>query len=184
MVTTLLASISRALAGAIALLALALQANAAPGLAIEHRLPLNAALQAATTALQSCAASGAKVSVTVVDQHGQPMVSLKADGASPHTLDLSEKKAYTAVSLAPIQGVTRTSEVAAKLRAAHQSIGELALPASPIPGIIGLAGGLIIQTTDGELIGGLGVSGASSGSIDERCADDGRLAVEALLETS
>jgi uncharacterized protein GlcG (DUF336 family) len=144
----------------------------------EHRLPLTTALEAATTALHSCAAAGAKVSVSVVDQHGLPIVKIQGDGAAPHTLNLSEQKAFTAVSLAPIQGVTRTSEVAANLRASHQPVGALALPAAPIPGIVGLPGGLIINSSQGELLGGLGVSGASNSTQDETCAEAGLRAIE------
>lgn len=165
--------ICRVLAAAIAFLVVAIQAFAAEDLAVEHRLPLTSALQAATAAIESCKASGASVSVSVVDQHGQLLLKLQGDGAAPHTMNLSEQKAFTAVSLAPIQGVDSTSKVAANLRSKRQSIGDLALPSSSIPGIIGLAGGVIIKTSMGETVGGIGVSGATSGIQDELCAHAG-----------
>jgi len=153
-------------------------------LAIEHRLPLQTALKAATAAITTCQRQGAAVSVSVLDQHGQAILKLQGDGAAPHTMNLSEQKAYTAAALAPLQGVTSTSEVGAKLRSANQAIGELALPSAPIDGIIAIPGGVIIKAGNGEVIGAIGISGASTGTQDERCAHEGIRAIEGALLNS
>jgi uncharacterized protein GlcG (DUF336 family) len=166
---------------AIVLTTMAPRAFAQTELAIEHRLPLTTAMEAATTAITTCASQGAAVSASVVDQHGQTLLQLRGDLSAPHTYGLSRQKAYTAVSLAPIQGVTSTSEVSARLRSTNQAIGELALPSSPIPGIIGVPGGIIIKTEANELLGALGVSGASSGLQDEKCVYAGLDAIKESL---
>lgn len=166
---------------AIAITVMAPEAMANNGLGIEHRLPLQTALNAATTAITTCQPHGAAVSVSIVDQHGQPILRLKGDGSAPHTMKLSHQKAYTAVALAPLQGVKSTSEVANKLRSANQAIGELALPSEPVEGIILIPGGVIIKTDQDEVIGAIGVSGASSGSQDEQCAVAGINSIEQAL---
>jgi uncharacterized protein GlcG (DUF336 family) len=62
-------------------------------------LPLELSTQAAMAAVKKCHEDGFKVSVAIVDQSGLLKVQLKADGAGPHTLDSSRRKAYTANSL-------------------------------------------------------------------------------------
>lgn len=161
---------------AIALTAVAPGAYAETALPIEHRLSLEIALNMANTAITACRSQGISVSASVVDQHGQSIVQLQGDHAPPHTYGLSQKKAYTAVALAPIQGVKRTSEVAAALRASNQDVGKLALPADTISNITPLAGGAIIELGN-ELIGAIGVSGARSGIVDETCAEAGLSAI-------
>ena len=59
-------------------------------------LPLELSTQAAMAAIKKCHDDGFKVSVAIVDQSGLLKVQLKADGAGPHTLDSSRRKAYTA----------------------------------------------------------------------------------------
>jgi uncharacterized protein GlcG (DUF336 family) len=169
---------------AIAFTAMAPGAFADGELTIEHRLPLQTALEAATTAITTCQQQGVTISVSVVDQHGQPILKLQGDGAAPHTFNLSEQKAYTAAALGPLQGVTSTGEVGAKLRLVNQAIGELALPSAPIDGIIPIPGGVIIKTTNGEVIGAIGISGASTGYEDERCAHAGISAIKGALSES
>ena len=62
-------------------------------------LPLELSAQAAMAAIKKCHDDGFKVSVAIVDQSGLLKVQLKADGAGPHTLDSSRRKAYTANGL-------------------------------------------------------------------------------------
>ncbi len=164
---------------AIVFTAMASPAAAKTELPIEHRLPLQTAIEVARAAISTCRALGAEVSASVVDQHGQTIVQLQGDHAAPHTFGLSKKKAYTAVAMAPLQGVKRTSEVAAGLRASHQAIGDLALPADSIDEITPIAGGVIIEI-DKEVVGAIGVSGARSGVEDEGCAESGALTIAKL----
>src|ERR1700745_2764934 len=57
-----------------------------------------AAKAAAENALEACKARGYAVSVVVVDRGGLTVVSLRADGASPHTMENARRKAYTAMT--------------------------------------------------------------------------------------
>jgi uncharacterized protein GlcG (DUF336 family) len=161
---------------AIVFTAMASPAAAQMELPIEHRLPLQTAIEAASAAISTCQAQGSAVSVSVVDQHGQSIAQLQGDHAAPHTFSLSKKKAYTAAAMAPLQGVKRTSEVAAGLRAGHQAIGDLALPTDSIDEITPIAGGIIIEINK-EVVGAIGVSGARSGIEDENCAESGLLTI-------
>lgn len=123
-------------------------------------LPLELSTQAAMAAIKKCHDDGFKVSVAIVDQSGLLKVQLKADGAGPHTLDSSRRKAYTANSLRDsthkyamlitqkpeLQGLTRLNE-----------------------NILLLGGGFPIKI-GGEVVGGIGVGGAPGAHFDEICA--------------
>src|SRR5262245_20116404 len=77
-------------------LGLALAAPASAQL-IDHKdLSLATALTIATTAADTCKGQGYRISVTVVGREGQALVVLRGDGASPHTVENSRRKAYTA----------------------------------------------------------------------------------------
>lgn len=126
-------------------------------------LPLAAALEGAQSALKACEAMGHRVSVTVVDQSGNEKVLLKSDGAGPHTIASSKGKAFTAASLRRATGELATF-IADK--------PELAELRDMDPRILILAGGLPITTTS-DILGGIGVGGAPSGTIDAQCAQAG-----------
>jgi glycine cleavage system regulatory protein len=61
----------------------------------EAVLPLSLATKAATAAVAQCTQDGYRVSVAVVDRAGVVRALLREDGAGPHTVDSSRKKAYT-----------------------------------------------------------------------------------------
>lgn len=145
-------------------------AAGSPELIQSLRLPADLANQTALTALHSCGQQGSAVSVSLVDSHGVLQVFLQGDGAAPHTAELSRHKAYTAVSLAALQGLHTTAELADALRKANAPIGMLPLPADAVEGITPVAGGVVLRSHQQALIGGLGVSGARQGQMDERCA--------------
>ncbi len=65
----------------------------------ESVLPLGAANKAVQAAIESCRKDGYRVSVSVVDRAGILRAMGRADGAGPHTVDSSRKKAYTAASV-------------------------------------------------------------------------------------
>ncbi len=123
-------------------------------------LLLELSTQAAMAAVKKCHDDGFKVSVAIVDQSGLVKVQLKADGAGPHTLDSSRRKAYTASSM-------RDSTQKYAMLAAHKP--ELQGLARMNENILLLGGGFPIKI-GGEVVGGIGVGGAPGTQFDEACA--------------
>src|SRR5438045_7083999 len=80
----------------IASLAVALAMPADAQLLAHKDLSLATALTIATTAADTCKGQGYRVSVSVVGRAGEPLVQLRGDDASPHTMDFSRRKAFTA----------------------------------------------------------------------------------------
>ena len=128
----------------------------------QKNISLALATEAATAALQFCSAKGWKVSVAVVDRAGQLKTQLRADGAGPHTLDSSRRKAYTSASLR--EGTSKLLGIVQK------TPGAATLPM--IDGLLILGGGLPIRVGD-EVIGAIGVGGAPGGHLDDQCAEAG-----------
>jgi uncharacterized protein GlcG (DUF336 family) len=123
-------------------------------------LPLELSTQAAMAAIKKCNDDGFKVSVAIVDQSGLLKVQLKADGAGPHTLDSSRRKAYTANSL---RDSTHKYAVLVTQKPELQSLTRLN------ENILLLGGGFPIKI-GGEVVGGIGVGGAPGIEFDEVCA--------------
>ncbi len=123
-------------------------------------LPLELSTQAAIAAIKKCHDDGFKVSVAIVDQSGLLKVQLKADGAGPHTLDSSRRKAYTANSL---RDSTHKYAVLVTQKPELQSLARLN------ENILLLGGGFPIKI-GGEVVGGIGVGGAPGIEFDEVCA--------------
>lgn len=125
------------------------------------------AYQSVEKAVEACRGKGYHVTATVVNAEGLVVSILRDDGATPHTLDSSRQKAYTAVTLAPIVNLDKTSEIAARI---------LSNPASSqlanVPNILLLGGGVAIRS-NGKVIGAIGVGGAPGGNLDEACAAAG-----------
>src|SRR5437868_4265950 len=69
-----------------------------PGVVVERTLSLDAAQEAARAALDSCRKSGFKTTVTVVNRNGRTKAVLHDDGAGPHTIENSFKKAFTSIT--------------------------------------------------------------------------------------
>ena len=148
------------LAGAV-VLAGALATPASAQLLDHKDLSLATALAIATTAADTCKAEGNLVSVTVVGRDGQVIVLLRGDNASPHTVENSRRKAYTARTFRIPSG-----EFAQRVKA-NPTLGLVHLS-----GVIANQGGLPIKVGD-EVIGGVGVSGSPGGDKDEACAKAG-----------
>ena len=160
----------RAAAAVIAPILLLFLLGAAPTtLPKQSHLPLDLAVKIAGTALRRCLEDGYRVSVAVVDRDGVTQALLRADGAGPHTIQSSTKKAYTAASLG-----RPTSELANMLKDKPELQGLRDMDEK----ILILAGGLPV-TAEGELVGGIGVGGAPGGHLDEACAKAG---LESLVE--
>jgi uncharacterized protein GlcG (DUF336 family) len=133
----------------------------AQGVLTERNISLGLAIAIAQSALESCRANGFHVSVTVVDRAGQVRVALRDEGSSPHTLENSQRKAYTA----------RTFRIPSAEFATRMA-GDPVKAQLVLPGVIALAGALPIKVGD-DIIGAVGVSGAPGGEKDEACAKAG-----------
>ena len=129
------------------------------------------ALKAAQAALADCRKSGYQVTVAVVDRAGLTQALLRDRFAGPHTLDVAQNKAWSAVSFktstADLEKVTRPGTTMSGLRQA--------------PRVMTVGGGLTIEA-GGSLLGGIGVSGAPGGEADEACARAGIKAIADDLE--
>lgn len=132
-------------------------------------ISLEAAQKAAAEALRKCQADSYRVAVTVVDRSGIPVLTVRGDGAGPHTLDSSRRKAYSAASL---------RESTRKLSQIQASAPELSALGGMNESILLLAGGFPIKV-GGEVVGGIGVGGAPGGQLDEACARAGLQALGA-----
>lgn len=126
-------------------------------------VPLATARQAALAAVQKCGAEGYRVSASVVNPSGVLIVLMRADGAGPHTVESSRRKAYTAASLR-----RPTGEMAA-LIAEHPSLQAL----RDMNGSMLMLGGGFPVRIDGKILGGIGVGGAPGANFDEGCARAG-----------
>jgi uncharacterized protein GlcG (DUF336 family) len=132
------------------------------------RLSMDTALTIAKTAIEKCREQGVQVAVTVVDRGGHPQVVLRDVLAMDLALDVSYRKAYTAMTF-----TSNTSALTDRFIGPF-SVGKLEK-------VLLSAGGVPIRAS-GETIGGVGVSGAPSGETDENCAQAGVDAVEMDLE--
>ncbi|WHZ29627.1 MAG: putative heme-binding protein [Nitrospira sp.] len=135
----------------------------------ESVLSLGVANKAIQAALEACKKDGYRVSVSVVDRAGVLRAMGRADGAGPHTVDSSRKKAYTAAS------VRRPTSELADLITKNPSLQSLRDMSGDI---LILGGGLPIEI-GGEVVGGIGVGGAPGTHLDDACAQDGLDAIGA-----
>lgn len=135
----------------------------------ESVLPLGLANKAIHAALEACKKDGYRVSVSVVDRAGVLRAMGRADGAGPHTVDSSRKKAYTAASIR--RPTTELADLINKiptLQALRDMNSEILI----------VGGGLPIEV-GGEVVGGIGVGGAPGAHLDDACAQEGLDAIGA-----
>src|SRR3954463_10746276 len=79
--------------------------NPANAQLVNHKdLSLATALAIATTASETCKAQGNRVTVAVIGRTGELIVQLRGDDASPHTIENSFRKAYTARTFSTASG--------------------------------------------------------------------------------
>jgi uncharacterized protein GlcG (DUF336 family) len=128
----------------------------------EKNISLALADEAVAAAVQSCRERGFTVSAAVVDRAGHLKALLRADGAGPHTIDSSRRKAFTSATMrsntSAILQTVQTNPDAANL--------------TMIDGFLILGGGMPIRVGD-EVIGAIGVGGAPGGNLDDLCAEAG-----------
>jgi uncharacterized protein GlcG (DUF336 family) len=122
-------------------------------------ITLQVAQMIAQTALESCRASGYKVSVLVVDDAGHTKVFLRADGAGNATSEIAHMKANSVIAFG------RPSGPPPNLPAGQP------VPPPLLPGTVNLVGALPIMVDD-QMIGAVAVSGAPGGDKDAACARD------------
>jgi uncharacterized protein GlcG (DUF336 family) len=139
-------------------------------------LSLESASQAAWAAIAECRKRGYSVAVAVVDRGGNTQAALRDRFAGPHTPETAFRKAWTANSFRQ-----STAELAAML-----AEGRIPSQVPHNPGALLVGGGVLIEA-QGQIIGGIGVSGAPPGksereSIDGACAQTGVDAVRDDLE--
>ncbi|MCS6317598.1 MAG: heme-binding protein [Nitrospira sp.] len=144
-------------------------APAADELPKESVLPAALAGKAAQAALDFCKKDGYRISASVVDRAGVLRAMVRADGAGPHTVDSSRKKAYTAASL------RRTTSDLADLIAKQPSLQALR---EMNESSLMVGGGLPIEIA-GEVVGAIGVGGAPGTHLDDACAEAGLDAIGA-----
>lgn len=163
------------LTGGIALL-LGGPAHAEPVLHGFRSLSVEAAAKAAREALLDCRKRGYSVAVAVVDRGGNTQALLRDRYAGPHTVETATRKAWTANSFRQ-----STSDLAGMLQE-----GRIPNQVQHNPGALLVGGGLIVEAK-GEIIGGIGVSGAPPGkserdSLDGACAQAGLAAIQGDVE--
>ena len=136
-----------------------------------RQLTPETALKAAQAALARCRSDGYQVAVAVVDRHGLTQVLLRDRYAGAHTIEVSQNKAWSAVSFR-----TNTSELERSSRPGESMSG-----IRQFSRLVAVGGGLMIEA-GGSLLGGIGVSGAPGGAADEACAAAGIKAIADSLE--
>ena len=147
-----------------------------PALHQFRSLSLEAAGKAAWEAVRDCRKRGYSVAVAVVDRGGNTQALLRDRYAGPHTNETAIRKAWTANSFRQ-----STSDLAGMLKE-----GKIPNQVQHNPGALLVGGGLVIEAK-GQIVGGIGVSGAPPGkserdSIDGACAQAGLKAIQDALE--
>src|SRR5262245_66517687 len=132
------------------------------------QLSLELANDIAWNALKACRRQDAQVAVAVVDRGGRTQVLLRDALAGPHTLQVSQGKALTALSFR-----IPTSQLAAETAPGSPASG-----LRRAEGVTAIGGGLVIQSR-GSIVGAIGVSGAPGPANDEACAKAG---IESVLD--
>jgi uncharacterized protein GlcG (DUF336 family) len=133
------------------------------GLPQRSYLPLGVAQELATATMAECTNQGFPVTVAVVDAAGVDILTARADGATGATVAVARGKAYAAA------GFKTPTAVLAEAAKTNPAL-------TAIPNFVLLPGGQPI-TAAGNAVGGIGVSGAPSGEIDDACANAGLAAI-------
>src|SRR5271165_5627630 len=143
----LMSPISRTLAG-FAVAAVLSSPAGAQGIVSQKNITLALAQTIANAAIAQCRSMGYKISVTVVDREGLPLVMMRDDGAGLSTPEGSDRKAYTARAFSQ-----PSADFVKRLQDRPDTVGS-----RHYSRILALAGGLPIKVGD-EIVGAVGVSG-------------------------
>jgi len=142
---------------------------AAQGLVTQKNISLAMAQTIAQAALAQCESMGFKVSVTVVDRAGLPIVMLRGDGAGLHTPEGADRKAYTARTFS-----APSADFVKRMTERPETVGS-----RQYTRVLALGGGLPIKAGN-EIVGAVGVSG--SPGQDDVCSKSGIDKVADLLK--
>ena len=123
-------------------------------------LTLKQAEELITKACAKASQLGVKVSVVVVDAGGNPVASARMDGAGILTPDIARGKAYTAIAFK-----SHSKDITERMK--ERPAAALGLTQASGNRIVFLPGGVLAKR-EGEIIGAVGVSGASSDQ-DHEC---------------
>ena len=144
-----------------------LGAEEAPSVTV-RLLSFQTAQRLAVAAVEACREQGYQVAAAVVDRSGNLQAFARDPLSGPHTIDVSQGKAYAAATF-----VAPTTEM---MENEHLRFAPRAL----------LIGGGVPVSIGGHLYGGVGVSGAPgrkvTGDVDEECALAGIDAIKDELE--
>ncbi len=132
----------------------------AQGLVVQKNISLGMAQTIANAAMEKCKEMGYRVSVTVVDRAGLPVVMLRGDGAGLHTPEGSDRKAYTARTFRQ-----PSADFVKRMLDDPASAGS-----KEYTRVLALGGGLPIKVGD-DVVGAVGVSG--SPGKDDDCSKAG-----------
>jgi len=146
---------------------------AAQGLVTQKALSMEMAQMIVQGTIERCRADGFRASVSVIDAGGHLKAFARDEGTGLHTIDLSQRKAYTALTFA--------TRFASSLEFATARGSTLGSAASNVEGTVGIGGGVPIKVGD-VAIGAVGVSGAVGGDKDEICAKAGIEKIAHLLK--
>ncbi|MGC3982347.1 MAG: heme-binding protein [Steroidobacteraceae bacterium] len=133
---------------------------------------LDVALAMAQAALAACKSRDAAISVSVVDAAGQAKVTLAADG-SPGKTSTSVRKAATAVAF---------KASGSEMEAREKTDKEFAAKIAANPNDYNDHAGSLPLKVGGEVIGGIGISGATTHEIDEACASEAVAKLQSKLK--
>ena len=137
----------------------------AQGLITTQKLSAALANELVGESVANCAQKGYKVVAVVVDLDGVRQAVLRGDGAPIHSMDNAYYKAYTIASL----GLSRKEETTKAIADRMAKSPPSNVPQTPLPNVTYAQGAIAIMA-GGNTIGGLGVSGAPGGHLDEECA--------------
>jgi glc operon protein GlcG len=152
----------------VTIVAALLQFGAASAQEMKPFLTLKTAMAMADAADKKATAMGIKVHIAIVDDGGNLKYFLRQDGAPLVAEKIAQMKAFTSVAMEK-----STAEV-----------GDISRTVTPgielVPNLIKFGGGLPIKNSKGQIMGGIGISGASK-EDDHTVAQAGLDAVKAML---
>jgi uncharacterized protein GlcG (DUF336 family) len=150
---------AKIIAGCAAVAALSSPA-AAQGVLTQKNVSLGLAQEIANAALAKCRSMGFKISVSVVDRDGLPVIMMYDEGAGLNTREGGDRKAYTAAAFhAP------SADFAKRMHDRPETAGSIQYSR-----VLALSGGLPIKIGN-ETIGAVGVSGTPG--QDDVCSQAG-----------
>ena len=167
----ILTAASAAILGCVAIAAGTAQAQ---GLVTSQRLSAALANELVGESVAACAQKNYNVTAVVADLDGQRQAMLRGNGAPIHSSDNAYYKAYASASLTLGRKEDSTRAVAERMAKNPATT----VPQTPLPNVTYAVGGLAIMA-GGNIIGGLGISGAPGGQFDEEC---GRAALAKIAD--